>query len=190
MGTSRNDASPSTPIWKPTLAILGRPDVSIEQQLREVWRAAARDRGNALFESLADPSIASAFSIASERLSVERTLAKFDQANLHAYKSGLMLDVARRALARCAAQGEGASAFPSELFGEATSYYVSRDLPSLVAARGRVGSISEAIKFKNEIRSVAKDRVKRIATPKPSASAWRRYVAEVLGSLQSKESQK
>jgi len=187
MGTSRNDPSPSTPFWKPALAILARRDVSVDRQVVEIWRSAAHDRGPALFENLADPSIARAYSIAIEGWSVERALAEFDQATVHVSKPGLMVDIARRALARCAARREGAFAFPTELFEEATSYYVSRDLPSLLAAQGRIETTSEAIRFKNAVRSVVKERVRSMSKPKPTASDWRRYVAMVLDSLQRKE---
>jgi len=52
MGTSRNDRSPGTPSWKPVLASVGNPLVSVERQNLEIWRAAFAERGETLEREL------------------------------------------------------------------------------------------------------------------------------------------
>jgi hypothetical protein len=187
MGTSRNDRSPSTPSWRPALAVLGHLDVSVEQQILEIWRSAAQDRGGQLLHELAHPALANAFSIALQTITPERALHLFDEATLHASGAGLCVEMARRALARSVLQGGGPESFPAELFGEAALYYVSRDLPSFVAAEGRVQTVSEAIKLKNAIRQAVMDQVRQFAPPPPGERAWQAYVETVAKSLQRKE---
>lgn len=45
MGTSKNVASPDTPPWKMALAALGRPNIPVTKQNREIWRSVHAERG-------------------------------------------------------------------------------------------------------------------------------------------------
>lgn len=174
MGTSRNDPSRPIPPWKPALAVLGRTDVAAERQSLEIWRAAAADRGERLVHDLANPTLAEACSLVSEGRTVGEALAAYDEATLHLSDVGLAVDLGRRALARAAAKNSGATGFAGELFAEAVSYYASRDLPSFVAAPGRVSTSSEAIALKEELRNIAREAAYRAGEPPLDRRGWNR----------------
>jgi len=98
--------------------------------------------------------------------------------------AGIAIDMGRRALIRCAAEKGGATSFVGELFAEAISYYVSRDLPSYVGAKGRIPSASEAIRLKEALRETTKQQVKSAGEPKLGPREWRGYISTVLKTLQ------
>ncbi len=184
MGTSRNDRSPSTPSWKPALAAIGRPEVSPERQNREIWLAAAAERGEKLIKEFAHPSLAEACAYVAQGMPVEDALQRFDTATLHEYEAGLAIDMGRRALARAAAARGAARDFASELFAEAVSYYASRDLPSFVAAKNRIKTTSQSIELKSALRDITKNLVRSVGDPPATRRGWLRYVERVLSVLQ------
>jgi hypothetical protein len=186
VGTSRNDASPSTPSWKAVLAVLGKTDVSIELQVREVWRAAAQDRDGALARDLSHPVISGAWELSRQGLPVERALQGYEDNALHVSDVGLAVEFGRRALARCASQAPGATSFPAELFGEVSAYYVARDLPSVVAAKGRVPAVSDAIRLKSSIREFVKSQIATLGEPTRGTRGWKTFVAKATDVLQKK----
>lgn len=183
MGTSRNDASPSTPSWKAVLAVLGKSDVSVELQVREVWRAAVHDRDAALTRDLSHPVIAAALELSRQGLPIERVLQSFDENVLHVSNVGLAVEFGRRALARCVSQEPAARSFAAELFGETVAYYVARDLPSVVAAKGRVPAVSDAIRLKSSIREFVKSQVAAMGEPSPGITGWKAFVEKAAESL-------
>lgn len=187
MGTSRNDPSPSVPPWKPALAVLGRNDVPPERQSLEIWRAVAADRGERLIRDLANPTLAQACSLVAERRPVGEALGVYDEATLYLTDVGLAVDLGRRALARAAANRSGASGFAGELFAEAVSYYASRDLPSFVAAPGRIPNSSSALALKEHFRNIARRATIRAGEPPVDRRGWQRYVGRVLTALQGRE---
>jgi hypothetical protein len=183
MGTSRNDPSPNVPAWRPAKAALGRRDLSPERQARLLWQAANAERGPDLAESFAAPVFATACAIAARGASVREALQGFDAAVVQSRAAGPVVDMGRRALARVAAQGGGATGFAGELFAEAAAYYASRDLPSFVGAAQRIQTAAEAIALKGEIRRATVDVVSRAGTPPSDSSAWRSYVSNVVAEL-------
>jgi hypothetical protein len=187
VGTSRNDPSPSIPPWKPVLAVLGRTDVPAARQSLEIWRAVAADRGERLVRDLANPTLAEACSFVAEGRSVGEALAAYDEATLHLGDVGLAVDLGRRALARAAAKNSGATGFAGELFAEAVSYYASRDLPSFVAAPGRVSNSSAAIALKEDLRNIARQAAFSAGRPALDRRGWNRYVGRVITALQGRE---
>ncbi len=191
MGTSRNDRSPSTPAWKPALAVLGRPEVPIEHQAAEIWRAASQDRGEHLLRDLSNPALAKTYSLLFEARDAERALHAFDEITARTTGAGLALEWGRRALLRCIGQGLAPVSFPAQLLGEAVAYYVARDLPSFVAAHNRVPSVSEAVKLKDQIRSFVTTAVGELRPP-PSqdADSWKRFIETALGSLRERKPRK
>jgi hypothetical protein len=185
VGTSRNDASPKTPPWRMALAVVGTPDVNPSRQSLEIWRAVAADRGEKLVLDFSNPALAAACRYVAERLPVHDALARYDRSTLHESGAGLALEMGRRALARCAAQQADAASFVGELFGEAVSYYASRDLPSFVAAEGRVANTSSAIELKDRLRQTTRDQVKALGNPQLTPRGWKSYITRVLKALQS-----
>lgn len=187
MGTSRNDPSPATPSWKAALAVLGRTDVSVDMQVREVWRAAAQDRKGALARDLSHPLLATAWEMSRQGLSAQRALETYEDAALHVSNVGLALEFGRRALARCTSQQPTKTSFSAELFSEAIAYYVARDLPSIVASKGRVSGVSGAIQLKSSIRDFVRSHVSNFGEPSEGPIGWKTFVAKVTDALQKKE---
>ena len=183
MGTSRNDPSPRTPPWRVTNAVLGDPSVDAARQSLEVWRAATGDPEVALKDSLTHPAIAEACRIAAAANDVRGALASFDVALGRSRAASLQIDMARRALARTVATEPSAGRFAAELFAEVASYYVARDLPSHVAAHGRVGNASAAIVLKDEVREIARQAALSAGPVTHKPDQWSKYVGRVLQKL-------
>jgi hypothetical protein len=114
----------------------------------------------------------------------------FDDAAHHVANVGLAVEFGRRALARCTLETPSRASFPAELFGDVISYYVARDLPSVVAAKGRVSGISEAIRLKSQIRDFVRSRVASLGEPSRSGAGWKNFVAKATNALQKKEGER
>jgi len=188
MGTSANHPSPNTPNWKLAKAVVGREDVPAGRQAAEIWRAALKDRAASLKKELGSELLGRAAAIADSAESPTRAVKQFESLMLASRTTGLSLEVAKRALARAVAGQSGAQGFAGELFAEATSYYVSRDLPSYLAAVGRVQSTSDAIQLKAQIRSVALESASSRDVGTTDPRNWRRYVGQVVDELTKKKS--
>jgi len=185
VGTSRNDASPRTPAWRIALAVIGAPEVGVSRQNAEIWRAAVADRGERLFKDFANPVLAAACRDVAGGVPVSDAIARYDRAALHQADAGLALEIGRRALARCTSRKADAAAFAADLFAEAVSYYASRDLPSFVAAQGRVPDTSRVIQLKNSLREATREQIKALGDPGLTLGEWRAHVKRALRSLQS-----
>jgi hypothetical protein len=184
MGTSKNVASPDTAPWKPALAVLGKTGVAVPRQLLEIWRSASADRGHRLLDDFATPTLAQACKLASTAPNVERALTQYDNLLGENKARGLGVEVGRRALLRAVSQKLGSQGFAAELFAEATSYYVSRDLPSFVGGRGRVETMSAAMSLKSQIGLATRAIVENYGAPATDNQGWVRYVSGVLRGLQ------
>lgn len=184
MGTSTNQRSPNRPTWRLATAILGRPEWTAERQSSEIWRAALADREGRLYKELADPLLADACRIAEAGQDPVKAVDSFHGRLNETFAAGLTLEMGKRALVRACAAKSGVSGFASELFAEAASYYVSRDLPSLVGQSGRITTTTEAVRLKDQIRAVARDTALISGTIKADADGWRTYVSNVIAALQ------
>jgi hypothetical protein len=185
MGTSRNDRSPLNPPWRMALAVIGTPETPPDRQCLEIWRAVAADRGEKMLNDFASKPILEACRLASAELTPQDAIARFNAATRYESDAGLVIDMSRRALARCAAERGGATQFVSELFTEAVSYYASRDLPSYVAAPGRIATSSDAIALKDSLRSVTRQQVQSVGEAELAPKQWRQYIGKVLNVLRS-----
>ncbi len=183
MGTSSNQPSPKTPNWRLANSVLGNPNASPERQHQELWRAAIGDQGNALADALGNPLLANACILSARSKSPSEAIRRFEQSLLDSHNASLILDLGKRALARTVAAKQGSTGFASELFAETVSYYASRDLPSLVGAKGRISTTSDAIKLKNQIRDHAR-RIAKMIPVKTDPKGWKVYVSKVLDALQ------
>jgi hypothetical protein len=183
MGTSRNDRSPSSPPWRPLLAVLGRKDIDPKRQMRELWLAAFAERGERLIGDFSKPAIVDLLSIAEANPTPQAAIQAFDNILGERRDAGLALDLARRALVRSAAARSGIAGFASELFSEASGYYASRDLPSFVGAESRIPNASGSIELKNAIKTATQEAVGRVGAPKPEQSSWSSYVSAVIEQL-------
>jgi len=180
MGTSKNVRSPDIPPWKPFLAVLGRPDIPIDRQTRELWRAAYADRGPRLEDDFSQSTLAVACELAATRRNLQAALREYDAANQREHRAGLGIEIGRRALARAIARGTGAAGFAADFFADASSYYASRDLPSFIGAAGRVQNTSSAIELKSAINRVTREQVSKIGMPRTGAEGWASFVKSAL----------
>jgi hypothetical protein len=193
MGTSTNQGSSRTaPSWTAVRAVLGQSRVPVELQSREIWRAAAADPEASVEGSLSDPFLALAARIAAGASSPIEAAEQFDNEVADAGAAGLMLDLGKRALMRAVAERQGAQGFVAELFAEAASYYVSRDLPSIIGAPGRIATSTQAIELKRRFQEIARTAASAgaralSATLRADAEPWTRVVGVVLDDLQHRE---
>ncbi|MCJ7767172.1 hypothetical protein MUP79_02110 [Candidatus Bathyarchaeota archaeon] len=186
MGTSSNNPSPKTPNWKLARALLGEPSIPASRQAQELWRSASAERRDFLIDTLGSPIIASACELASRSESPEQAISQFESVIVSSYSANLALDLAKRALARAVAARTGSQGFASELFAEVIGYYASRDLPSFVAAAGRVETTSAAIALKKDMMTFARDTAAQRA-PGTDPNGWKSYVKQTVDSLQKEE---
>jgi hypothetical protein len=183
MGTSINQRSPNTPSWRLANAVLGNRNISAVRQSAELWAAALADRDGELSNKLLSPLLAEAAVIANEdELSPSTAIQAYDDLLAEHFEAGLIFDLGRRALVRAASTQSRAPGFLAELFAEVASYYVSRDLPSFVASKGRVATSSEAIELKDQIAEIARTKATREALPE-GAESWQQIVRDVSDSL-------
>jgi hypothetical protein len=185
VGTSKNVSSPRTPPWKPVLAVLGRPDVPAARQTREIWLGASGDRGSRLVDDFSQPTLADACQLAQRATNVIAALREYDAISKRAGQVGFAIELGKKALARTVANRSGAEGFAAELFSEATAYYASRDLPSLVASRGRVETTSAAIELKNQLRETTRATVRALGQPRTDPGGWSDFVRNAVAALRS-----
>lgn len=183
MGTSRNDRSPNIPTWRPVASILGRPEVSPDRQSQEIWRAAFGERGERLIADFCRPAMVDLLRVAASNPAPATAMEKFDHVVHERADAGVVLDFARRALIRSSATQGGITGFVSELFGEVSGYYVSRDLPSFVGASDRISNVSRAIELKSTIKQIVQNAAISAGTPQPEKRSWELYVSEVVDRL-------
>lgn len=188
MGTSVSYASPGTPRWRFSTQHLSNPQVPVERQVQEVWRAAAGDREAALSADLAVRPVVTALRIAATANNPLTALNTFDAEVDPADSASLGVEFARRALARTAAAGGGRPRYVGELFAEATNYYVARDLSSRVGRQGAVQTPSEGLAFKQAMEQTVRVAATATAQAQPLpdgtlADLWPALLASVLARL-------
>ena len=186
MGTSKNIASPETPPWRPALAVLGRIDVPVERQAREIWRSASAERGHRLYHEFSSPALAFACRLAGKSNDVHAAWNDYDNYLSEAQRAGFAFDIGKRALARAISAKEGSQGFANELFAEATAYYASRDLPSFVGAAGRVQTPFQSIQLKTNLKAAARSVVTASGELKTDPDGWAKYVQSVISKLRSR----
>lgn len=159
--------------------MLGREDVPPNSQQHWLWRAAVAEKGSELLRELSQRPFAEAASLADRAL--PEALPAFDQSIRSSGTTTLFADLARRALARAVVTRGGGDAFGPELFAEATGYFASRDLPSVVGGPGRVQTAKDALALKAALRGEVLSSMSRVsADPR---SDWSAYVSEALNVL-------
>ena len=183
MGTSRNDPSPGIPPWKMARTLLGRPDASPERQVGQIWRAASADLRESLQSLLSSESVAAASEIAASTVDPTEARSVFGEKLASAGDPSLFVDLAQRAMLRACARGTGRAGFAEEFFSEATSYYASRDLPSVMGTPGRIGNAAAGIDLKRQLKTTAATLVHGAGSPPDDPGSWGSYVERVLERL-------
>jgi hypothetical protein len=188
MGTSVNQGSPSTPSWVVARSVLGHTQAPAERQSQEIWRAASADVDAKLTSQLGSAALAFAAAIAGSSTDPLGARNSFDAYVAKEGSASVVSELARRALVRAVAGKDGSLGFARELFAETVSYYVARDLPSVVGKTSRGSTPSEATALRIQIANVARAQAAaaltgRSATWAGNAGEWRRYVSEVVKAL-------
>jgi len=164
-------------------AILGRPDVPSDNKRRELWRAVHADRGPALLSDCGSDFVAAVARLATSSRDPASANVAFEQAAAKSVTMSLFHDVARRALVRASMAGGGAAEFAAQFFGEATSYYVARDISGMIGSPANVGTAGDAVRLRKDVAAAVQAVVRRLGKPSTSAAGWSRYVAKVVDAL-------
>jgi len=149
-----------------------------------MWHAATNDRQGRLFHDLASDAVAAAFQFVSESRDVSAAARAYDEFVLNHKLSGLYLQWAKRALVRTARASGRRPDFVAELLSEVASYYISRDLPSYVGTRSRLGTMSQALELKGNFLGIARSTARRVVQTIPSSVPWGMVVERTLDELQ------
>ena len=182
MGTSSNQRSPDTPPWRLGRAVVGSLAWNPDRQSAEIWRAAMGDREGRLVEELSTPLAARACELAARNTAPRDALNAFDRSSAEAGVTGLVVEMARRAVVRACAAGSWPQGFGAELFAEAASYYAARDLPSVVTRPGHVETTTQSIALKDRLRAIAREASGQVPV-RADPEGWRDYVRGVLAVL-------
>jgi hypothetical protein len=110
-------------------------------------------------------------------------MQSFDQSVADSRRSGIAVELGRRALVRAVTGHQGTKGFANELFAEATAYYASRDIPSVVGRKGRIETPLAGIRLKAELKGLARTVASSSGSPATDPAGWERYVGRVLGGL-------
>jgi hypothetical protein len=98
-------------------------------------------------------------------------------------QASLAADVAKRAIARSFASDDREQAFRRAVFGETTSYLVSRDLPGHVGTDGRNHTVAEGLAFKERLRERVEASVGQVAASGRGQEAWVTFVSNAVQRL-------
>jgi hypothetical protein len=136
-----------------------------------------------LRDELADPLLARAAGIAAESAGdPQSALDRYDLSVSESRSRNFALEFGRRALARAALSNTGATGFAAELFAEATSYYLARDLPGFVGSPNRIQNARDALTLKAGLQKEARE-VVSTGTVSAEPKAWARYIDAALERL-------
>jgi hypothetical protein len=163
--------------------LLGRTDATPADQVAELWRAATTDRNRLLRDELADPLLAQAAGLAAvSGGDPQSAVDQYDRSVSESLSRNFAVEFGRRALARAATSNTGAAGFAAELFAEATSYYVARDLPGFVGSPNRVQNARESLSLKAALQKAAREAAS-VATVSAEPRSWAKYIDAVLERL-------
>jgi hypothetical protein len=192
MGTSSNQSSPlKDPSWMAARVALANPAFPADRQSQEIWRAATSDTDASLQQRIGDALFAKAAELARPKVSHESAVDTYLDLVDHSSVSSIFTEIGKRALLRAVQSSGGPTAFASELFAETASYYISRDLPSLVGLKSRIASVTEALALKQTMTSLARGAATEVAKASAlfeksapvSSKEWKSFVASVLTAL-------
>jgi hypothetical protein len=192
MGTSSNQSSPRRdPSWIAARIALANSAFPVDRQSKELWRAAAADVDADLQRRIGDSVFAQAATLAQSHLSSEGAVTAFQNVLDKASAASVFTEIGKRALARASQSTQGSIGFAGELFAETASYYVSRDLPSVVGLNARPTSVKAALSIKQLVCNQARTAAASIAASSGifsnsksiSTREWRAYVSAVITAL-------
>jgi hypothetical protein len=186
MGTSASQASPrsgpSATSWAAVAAGYRSPEVPLERVVKEIWRAAQSGEEANWRVLLRSAGVRLCFDTASTAESPQQALATATREISRSRQSSIAVDVAKRALVQgFSVSGDVRRGFVEALFGQVTSYLISRDLAGHVGDRFRNRRVSDAIEFKKnvglQVRREIAGVIEEMGLPEKSSEAsWSRFL--------------
>lgn len=178
MGTSMSHPSLPTLSWRSVNASYDDSRIPPERVAREIWRAAKQTPDADVFGGLTSQAVYSAFVIAQTATEPLEAHRRCNAMISESKSASLLMEVAKRAVVQSVGKKDQASEFVSNLFREATNYFVSRDLPGHLGSE-RVKNVQAMIGFKSElIRKVGESIEKLEQTPK-NHKEWSTLVTRI-----------
>lgn len=157
----------------------------INRVVQELWRAAQSQPDADWGTFLAAPVIGRCLDLAAESSSATEALSLVTREIIRSRSSSLATDIAKRAIVQSFLAADRIRGFTESLFGEATSYLVSRDLAGYVGSMGRNKTVADAIVFKEAVRAQVVQVVREGVPPSVGGGeeAWRQFVTLTIERL-------
>jgi len=186
MGTSVNQRSPAnSSSWRAAQDAYVDIELSSQDSLKLIWRAASNMRESNLFDLIARMEVSPLMEVAVTSSGPAEAAGRVRSMLSESKSSTLATDIAARAVCQAAGKQNASQVFVERLFVEATSYLVSRDVPGYVGASEKLQTISDAKNFSNELTRIAVDAVRSISFPEStSQSTWSDFVRTVVAGLE------
>lgn len=185
MGTSVNQPSPNTVPWKMVAATYLDDTLPLERVLQELWRAVLTEPEVDIHNSLSSSGVVVCLTAAVEASTPVDAVERAYRGLAEEKANSIVADLARRAVVLSFREGDRLESFTANLFAQVTDYLVSRDLPGFIGPAFRNKSVSDAIRFKDELRKRTWEIVKAFgsAPDAKKSSHWRDYVRAVVARL-------
>jgi hypothetical protein len=136
------------------------PAVTVDRLVQEVWRAAQSEEEADWRTLLKSPGVTFCLDASAVAQTPEQALSSAEREIGRARQSSIAAGVAKRALVQgFLIRDDARRGFAEALFSEATNYLVSRDLAGYVGEHFRNRRVSDAIEFKESIRSHVRQEV-------------------------------
>jgi hypothetical protein len=165
-------------------SVYDRPDISIDEALREVWRAASNRSEANLAALLSEPIIGRFAGIADSAASPSEAFQEANRFVADNKVASLASEIAKRAVIQSAGTELPQQRFLERLFAEATNYLVARDLPGHITPGSRLQNISDARRFSQSMMDTAIDAVRRTQPPTSTDdNGWSTYVQSVIQTI-------
>lgn len=183
MGTSVNQASPRTLNWNAAQAGYRDASIPIARVASEVWRAALNQESGNIAQLIAQPIVAHLGDLAARAQSAADISKSAAFAIVQSKQSSLATDIARRAAVQCISASDRFATYTEQLFAEATTYLVSRDLPGFVG-NGRAKTVADSLELKAALAKHVVGLAREVDRPASADErAWAKYVNTVVQHL-------
>jgi hypothetical protein len=151
MGTSTSHPSPQTRAWRAVSASYRNKAQDAPAIAKIIWRASRLSGDLGMERLLAAPIVATCLNIAATSTTREIAAKRASRQIALSGQTGIGAELARRALVQSYAFEDRTEGFAKCIISEATNYFISRDLPSLLGSSTRFTSISDVASLKSEI---------------------------------------
>lgn len=182
MGTSSSHPSPRTLGWQAVQAGYLSDIVPLDRIAQEVWRASREPEGG-IHDFLKTPVLYACYSTIRDCPSVTDAVPRVNRLLATSGESSVVTELARRAVVQAYSSTSPAQSWLSRLFGEVTSYLVTRDLSGYIGPTYRNATARDALQFTAALRAQVERSVAEARSAPRSANEWESYVTRVLAHL-------